>query len=106
MKKIREFLVWALPFIFLSLMVLCMCQSCGPKKYDYTCTITYRIYYPGNTITKSYTYECTEKGYYNLGSDRGSNYLYLHKSGVIGAIKLEDTSAPIEIVSFDKHKKY
>ena len=74
---------------------------------DYEATITYRIYYPGNTVTKTRTMPSKEQPGYILGSDRGSNYLYLCSS--LGPFarqeKLEDTSAPIEVVSLTARKK-
>lgn len=92
--------------ILVLLFAIVLCASC--HKYDYTTTITYRIYYPGNTVTKHYTHETTEHPSYFLGSDRGSNYLYFNKVGSWGSgygLKIEDTSAPIEVVSFVKTKK-
>ena len=74
---------------------------------DHEATITYRVYYPSNTVTKTYTMASTDRPGYILGSDRGSNYLYLCSS--LGPFarqeKLEDTSAPIEVVSLTTRKK-
>ena len=70
--------------------------------------ITYRIYYPSNTITKTVTKRTTENPSYLLASDRGSNYLVFNTSNNLFdkyCEKLEDTSAPIEVVSFVKVKK-
>ena len=92
--------------ILVLFLLVVLCSSC--RKYDYTTTITYRIYYPGNTVTKTHSHESTDKACYYLGSDRGSNYLYFNYVGTWMSgwgEKIEDTSAPIEIVSFVKTKK-
>lgn len=80
--------------------------SCFPDR-SYETTITYKIYYPGNTVTRSYTHETSKDPTYILASDRGSNYLYFNydDGGFAEGIKLENTSAPIEVVSFVKTKK-
>ena len=94
MKKILVFLMMAVLF-----------ASCG--KLEYKATITYKVYYPGNTVTRSYTIDSTSEPGYILGSDRGSNYLYVTSSLGMFAnqTKLEDTSAPIEVISLTKTKK-
>ena len=87
----------------LVLLMLVMC-SCGKK--DYITTITYRIYYPGNTVTKNYTHESTSKPCYYLTSDRGSNSLHFnYDGGWSWGVLLENTSAPIEVVSFTTKSK-
>jgi hypothetical protein len=93
MKKIFAF------FVAVALVVSC-------AKRDHEATITYRVYYPGNTVTRTYTMDSTDEPSYILGSDRGSNYLYVSDGRFFGkSPKLEDTSAPIEIVSFRVRKK-
>ena len=91
--------------LFFTLMIFTSCN----KKYDYATTITYKIYYPNNTVIKQYTGETTDKPSYCLGSDRGTNYLYFVCDGDnwVGpkSTSLEHTSAPIEVVSFVKVKK-
>ena len=79
--------------------------SCG--KLEYEATITYKVYYPGNTITRSYTIDSTSEPGYNLSSFSGSNYLYIASSLGMFAhkTKLEDTTAPIEVISLTKTKK-
>ncbi len=90
--------------IFALLAAIMLFASCSKK--DYEATITYRIYYPGNTVTKSYTMEATDHPGYILASNRGSNYLVIIAGGSFShQEKLEDTSAPIEVVSFTKKKK-
>lgn len=87
--------------ILASIMLLSACAE-----YDHEATIVYRVYYPGNTVTRRYTIESTDDPSYILSSDRGSNYLYVNSGRFFGeTVKLEDTSAPIEVVSFTKTKK-
>lgn len=94
MKKILVFLMTAVLFV-----------SCG--KLEYEATITYKVYYPGNTVTKSYTIDSTEEPGYILGSNKGSNYLYIlsGQGPFARAPRIEDTSAPIEVISLTKTKK-
>ena len=58
-------------------------------------------------LIRSYTHETSKDPTYLLGSDRGTNYLYFRydDGGFAEAVKLENTTAPIEIVSFTKRKK-
>lgn len=85
------------------LLILVALVSC---KRDYETTITYKVYYPNNVVVRQYTESTTENPTYLLGSDRGSNYLFFNWNGTAySAIKLEDTSAPIEVISFVKTKK-
>lgn len=93
--------------ILLILIALLAISSC---KYEKNCvtTITYRIYYPGNTVTKAYSYDTTDEPCYILHSDRGSNYLKLYEESKFpyrGGRTIEGTSAPIEIVSYNIKKK-
>ena len=93
--------------IFAILTAIMLLASCEAKR-EYETTITYRIYYPSNTITKTVTKRTTENPSYLLASDRGSNYLVFNTSNHLFdkyCEKLEDTSAPIEVVSFVKVKK-
>ena len=80
--------------------------SCFPDR-SYETTITYKVYYPGNTVTRSVTHATSKEPVYYLSSDRGSNYLYFkYDDGAFAeGEKLESTSAPIEVVSFTKRKK-
>ena len=78
--------------------------SCSPD-YNYMTTITYRIHYPDVTITKYHSFASTDNPGYILSSDRGSNYLYVYGDVTWpghGQEKIEDTSAPIEVVAFTK----
>jgi len=77
------------------------------KEYTHETTITYRVYYPQHMVERSYTYDSTDDPSYVLASDRGSNYLCVFTSdGMFSkSIKLEDTSAPIQVTSFVKSKK-
>ncbi len=89
-------------FIILIILLVIAATSC---KSDYETTITYKIYYPNNTVIKHYTETTSKNPTYLLGSDRGSNYLYFSATGIGQTRKLEDTSAPIEVISFVKVKK-
>ena len=90
--------------IFAFFAAIALFVSCA--KRDHEVTITYRVYYPGNPVTRTYTMDSTDEPTYILGSDRGSNYLYVSDGRVFGNTqKLEDTSAPIEIVSFRVKEK-
>lgn len=66
------------------------------KEFNETyCTVTYKIYYPDETVTKQKTVYYTdsqEKPY--VKSKRGSNRLMYRGSA------LEQTTAPIEVVSY------
>ena len=85
------------------LLALALFASCKPK-YDYEGTITYKVYYPENTVTKTYTGDGNKDVSYSLSSYRGSNDLYFKfKKGAYATI--ESTTAPIEVVSFTKEKK-
>ena len=91
--------------ILVFLLMVVLLASCG--KLEYEATITYKVYYPGNTITRSYTIDSTSEPGYILGSDRGINYLYVTSSHSMFAhrTRLENTSAPIEVISLTKTKK-
>ena len=94
---------------FLTICLLAIASvSCKPK-YDYEATLVYNIYYPnGRIVTKTHSSESTDKPTYLLASDRGSNYLYFNNNGSWFSgygEKLENTTAPIEVVSFTKRKK-
>lgn len=63
---------------------------------DTYCTVTYKIYYPNNTVTKYKTVYYTEnQGLPRIKSRRGSNKLIYRGS------TLEQTTAPIEIISYN-----
>lgn len=85
-----------------------MCLVSCNRDYEYETTIVYNIYFPGNTVTRTYTYKSSDDPGYLLDSNRGSNYLYVEavRNGwFTWGAKLEDTTAPIEVVSFTKIKK-
>jgi len=75
------------------IIILCslLCMSCEEKKNE-KCELVYTIYWPGNT--KTYT-KIVEGDVY-LISHRGTNRLK------VGGICIEQTTAPIEIVSYKK----
>lgn len=92
---------------FIIVIILAIAAVSCVHDRSYETTITYKVYYPNNTVTRSYTHDTSEDPTYILGSDRGSNYLYFRYDdwGLTESIKLENTSAPIEVVSFVKRKK-
>ena len=62
---------------------------------DRYCTVTYKIYYPGNTVQKSKTVFLPDNTYLPyVKSKRGSDRLMFRGSC------LEQTTAPIEIISY------
>lgn len=75
------------------IIILCsfLCMSCE-KKENETCELVYTIYWPGNT--KTYT-KIVEGDVY-LISHRGTNRLK------VDGRCIEQTTAPIEIVSYKK----
>lgn len=78
-------------FITIIVALILLCTGCTRKEY----VLTYKVYYPDNTVTKVYEYQSvfTENDV-NTYSDRGSNYLFVRGKG-----RIEATTAPIEIVS-------
>ena len=83
--------------------------SCRHYETNYETTIVYKVHYPDTTVTKSYTYDSSDMPSYVLGSDRGSDYLYVYEDyhwPGYGQYRLENTNASIEIKSFTKKKKY
>jgi hypothetical protein len=92
--------------IILILAALCL-GSCK-RDYGHETTIVYNVYFPGNTVSRTYTFDSSDDPGYILASDRGSNYLVVEavRNGwFTWAEKLENTSAPIEVVSFRVRKK-
>jgi hypothetical protein len=65
--------------------------SCSNERHQ----VTYTVYYPGNTVTKTIIINDTPY----LGSDRGTNYL---KVGSITGPTVIETSAPIELKEVKK----
>ena len=89
--------------LIIALMTLVAC-----KDYTHEATIVYKVYYPGNTVTKTFTFDSTDDPGYRLDSYKGSNNLYvetLRNGGFTKFYDLEHTTAPIEVVSFIKTKK-
>ena len=71
--------------ILIALLALLMI-ACSAGKHR----VTYTVYYPGNTVTKTVIID--DAPY--LGSDRGTNYL---KVGRVTGPTVIETSAPIEL---------
>jgi len=95
--------------VIIALLASCLCFCSCRRNYEYETTIVYKIYYTtGNVTERTYTFDSTDDPGYVLASDRGSNYLHVQakRDGwFTWGVKLEDTSAPIEVVSFTKRKK-
>ena len=94
-------------FIIILAVAVLSLVSCR-REYNYETTITYRVYYPGNPVVKTYHEDTTDDPVYYLSSDRGTNYLYFdgtHSFFSSYGTRLESTSAPIEVISFVKVKK-
>ena len=87
--------------ILASVMLLASCQM--GRFYNYETTITYRVHYSDTTVTETYTFDSTEFPNYTLNSVNGSNHLYTFNDGKW--TRVASTTAPIEVVSFDKRKK-
>lgn len=95
-EKIAKIIVVSLMAVFIGAYILFINWEWNRKEFNETyCTVTYKIYYPGNTVTKQktvYYINSQEKPY--VKSKRGSDRL-MHRGSV-----LEQTTAPIEIVSY------
>ena len=93
----------------IAILASCLCFCSCHREYEYETTIVYRIHYTTNhAAERTFTYASTDDPGYILDSDRGSNFLYVQakRNGwLTKSHKLEDTSAPIEVVSFTKRKK-
>ena len=76
----------------LSLMLF----SC--KSEDKVYTLKYKVYYSDNNV-KEYTVSNSEG--YRIGSNRGSNYIMDREK----VSYIEDTSAPIEVISYKSRPK-
>ena len=76
----------------LTILLLLGCGSSINCKYR----VIYRVYWPGNP--KTYKVIMNDKPY--LGSDRGTNYL--KDGGINSTENIIRTSAPIEIVMYEK----
>ena len=100
MKKFITLLIFS--FLFLS------CRNVQ-KDFDSTYTVTYNIYYPGNTVTNEYTFDGV-KGEVSVEvyAYRGCNRLHVRycnpsmwKTGEIGK-DIESSTAPIQIISVER----
>jgi len=78
---------------------LCACNPNSVPEVKYK--LVYRIHYSDSyVLTKSYG----PITYHHLSSTKGSNSLWIKMPNEFSRRLLEDTSAPIEIVSFTKIK--
>ena len=71
-------------------------------------TITYKVYYsPSHVVERTYTFDSTDDSSYYLYSNKGSNTLDIDTGWFFGSLRVvEDTTAPIEVVSFIKTKRH
>ena len=84
--------------ILLTLAVIVSFASCKQEQHTYE--IVYNVYYNSTPVKVTKRFEGNNATYV-LGSDRGSNYLYINKNGRWhSGEKVEDTSAPIQVLSF------
>lgn len=95
-EKIAKIIAVSLMAVFIGAYILFINWEWNRKEFNETyCTVTYKIYYPCNTVTKQktvYYINSQEKPY--VKSKRGSDRL-MYRGSV-----LEQTTAPIEIVSY------
>ncbi len=91
-----------------TILVSIRCSCVREKDYDYTFAVTYRVYYPGNTITKTYSTNGLKDGYYETDSYEGTNRLIFNpsKEKFAPVVYVESTTAPIEIVSTETYNKH
>lgn len=94
--------------IILLILILFTFVSCGCYEKDHISTITYTVHYPNKSSTKTYSFESSNEPSYSLNSSRGTNNLVVYEDSSWpghGMKHLEQTSAPIEVISFIKRKK-
>ena len=95
--------------VLLGCILVSIKASCTREKdYDYTSVVTYRVYYPGNTVTKTFKADGLKDAYYETDSYEGTNRLKFNpsKEKVGRMINVETTTAPIEIVSTETYNKH
>ena len=95
--------------VLIGCILISIKASCTREKdYDYTFAVTYRVYYPGNTITKTYSTNGLKDGYYETDSNEGTNRLIFNpsKEKFAPLVYVESTTAPIEIVSIETYNKH
>ena len=83
--------------------------SCSSKKNveEHEYTLIYKVYYPGNIVEKEMTFYSSKECRYSLYSYRGSNDLTVYEKGKLSNVLLSrvvSTTAPIEVIYFDKTK--
>ena len=87
--------------ILIAMALAVVVASCSNKE-EHTYELVYNIYYTEHPVKVTKRFRGHDATY-TLGSDRGTNYLYVNKTGSwfesMGE-KLENTSAPIQVLSF------
>lgn len=94
---------------FILIVLALLTFSCSPKKNveEYEYLLTYRVYYPGNTVEKEMTFCSSKECRYVLSSYKGSNHLTIYEGQDFSSKVLSSvlsTTAPIEVVYFNKTK--
>lgn len=93
-------------FIIILLALLTFsCSSENKEEHEYT--LIYKVYYPGNIVEKEMTFCSSEECRYSLYSYRGSNDLTVYEKRKLSNVLLSrvvSTTAPIEVIYFDKTK--
>ena len=93
---------------FILIVLALLTFSCSPKKNveEYEYLLTYRVYYPGNTVEKEMTFCSSKECKYVLSSYKGSNHLTIYECGFSSKVlsSVLSTTAPIEVVYFNKTK--
>lgn len=96
--------------LFLVLLIV----SCKVKReYNAEYKVTYEVYYPNNTVTKTFTFKAVEgESSVSVYSFRGSNTLYVQsykpkafeKGSLDPGVTVESTTAPIQLISVERLK--
>ena len=85
--------------ILLAMALAVVVASCSNKE-EHTYELVYNVYYTETPVRVTKRFQGNNATYV-LGSDRGSNYLYINKKGRWhSGEKVEGTSAPIQVLSF------
>ena len=94
------------------IFALCLVSCCrAEREFNVEYKVTYKVYYPNETVTKTYTFKGVEgETAVEVSSLRGSNGLCvrLYKARMFepcdNLIVVESTTAPIQVTSIEKIK--
>lgn len=96
--------------IIITAMLLCVGCKLGREvdTTDCVATVTYRVYYPGDTIEKTIIIDCYSTAHCNVvcngGRWSGSTsylYFYLSDAPLSRIIEIDHATVPIRVVSCD-----